>query len=124
MTPAPQESDSGKVSCIDNFLIAALPSNLDQTTIAINESHVLRTLSQNKKLSSVILDFSSVEITDSADLDRLQMMLLAIKLLGRQIVFCGINPGLAGLIVNSCVNLHHDAISLDIGEAIRPTSHD
>ena len=45
-------------------------------------------------------------------------MLLAVKLLGRNVAFCGITPGLAGLIVQAGITLHHNQIGLDIDDAL------
>jgi anti-anti-sigma regulatory factor len=103
MTTFRERSDNRKISCIDNNLVGSLPSNLD---------------SDQKRLRGVILDFSAVESTDPSDLLRLQDMLLAVKLLGRNVAFCGINPGLAGLIVQAGVKLHHNEIGLDIDDAL------
>ena len=118
MTTFRERSDNRKISCIDNNLVGSLPSNLDNARIAAFENQLLNQLSDQKHLRGVILDFSAVESTDPADLLRLQDMLLAVKLLGRNVAFCGINPGLAGLIVQAGVKLHHNEIGLDIDDAL------
>ena len=123
MTTFRERSDNRKISCIENNLVASLPSNLDAGRITAFENQLLDQLSQQKRLRGVILDFSAVESTDPSDLLRLQDMLLALKLLGRNVVFCGITPGLAGLIVQAGVRLHHNEIGLDIDDALERIRH-
>jgi anti-anti-sigma regulatory factor len=123
MTTFRERSDNRKISCIGNNLVASLPSNLDASRISAFETQLLNQLSHQKRLRGVILDFSAVESTDPSDLRRLQEMLLAVKLLGRNVVFCGITPGLAALIVQAGIRLHHNAIGLDIDDALESIRH-
>ena len=123
MTTFRERSDNRKISCIDNNLVASLPSNLDTARISAFENQLLNQLSHEKRLRGVIFDFSAVESTDPSDLLRLQDMLLAVKLLGRNVALCGITPGLAGLIVQAGVKLHHNEIGLDIDDALERIRH-
>ena len=111
------------ISWIENNLVASLPGNLDASTITAIENQILNTLSRQKGLKGIILDFSMVESTDPRDLGRLQDLLLAVKLLGRRVAFCGINPGLAGLIIHAGVKLYNDEIGLDIDDALHRLRH-
>lgn len=117
------QSESWNINQIKHSLIAALPTNLDQHSISMVEESVLRELGRNKMLNRVVVNFEAVQSSDLSDLDRLQGMLLAIKLLGRKVVLCGISPGMAGLIIQCGVSLHHNAICLDIDSALEQVNH-
>lgn len=103
---------------IGDHLIVALPNNLDADDVSQLEDQVLDQLNLNKRIRGVIVDFAAVHSTDPGDLARLNHCLLAVRLLGRQVRLCGINPGVAAVTIRSGQQLHHDRIGFDIDDLL------
>ena len=105
-------------SIIKNFLLAHLADNFAEIDLNSLETRLLHTLCDNRTLLGVIIDFSEVITTDREDLQRLAKMLVAIKLLGVRVGLCGINPGIAALIVSTRLSLDREIIGSDIDDVL------
>jgi len=104
------------LSIVKQFVVAHLMDNFDEAEIDILESRLLTILSENRHLRGVIFSFSEVVTTDPLDLERLQAVFTAIKLLGGRIGLCGINPGLAAVIVMAQLTFHREVIGADLDD--------
>jgi anti-anti-sigma regulatory factor len=104
------------LSAVKQFVVAHLMDNFDEAEIDALESRLLTALSDNRRLRGVIFNFSEVITTDPQDLRRLQEVFTAIKLLGGRIGLCGINPGLAAVIVTTQLNFHREVIGSDLDD--------
>ena len=107
------------LSNIRDHLVLTLPDNFDNHVLSILEEQVLDQLNLRKKIRGVIVDFINVQTTDGDDLRRLQNCLLAVRLLGRRVTLCGINPGVAAVIIRTGQDLHRDLMALDIDVALQ-----
>jgi anti-anti-sigma regulatory factor len=107
------------LSSIKKFLVLPLPDNFDDQDLIVLEEQVLGILGANKRIRGVIVDFASVQSTDAEDLKRLQNCLLAVRLLGRRVALCGINPGVAAVIIRSGLDLHRDFVGQDIDAVLQ-----
>lgn len=107
------------LNTIRNHLIVALPDNFDGRDIDDLETRVLTCLSRDTRIRGVIVDCTSVHCTDATDLARLQDCLLAVRLLGRRVALCGINPGLAAVIIRCGQELYRDLVGHDIDAVLR-----
>lgn len=113
------ESQENSLSSIRDHLIVRLPDNFDEHILASLEEEVLNRLSLNKRIRGVIIDCDGVQSTDADDLSRLQNCLLAVRLLGRRVALCGVNPGVAAVIVRSGQDLHRDLVGQDINDVLQ-----
>jgi anti-anti-sigma regulatory factor len=113
------DSRQSSLSTIREQLVVSLPDNFDDHDLSALEEQVLDLLSVNKRIRGVIIDFASVQSTDADDLNRLQNCLLAVRLLGRRVALCGINPGVAAVIIRSGQDLHRDLVGQDISDVLQ-----
>jgi anti-anti-sigma regulatory factor len=113
------DSRQSSLSTIREHLVVSLPDNFDDHDLTALEEQVLDRLSLNKRIRGVIIDFASVQSTDADDLNRLQNCLLAVRLLGRKVALCGINPGVAAVIIRSGQDLHRDLVGQDINDVLQ-----
>lgn len=104
------------LSIVREFVVAHLMDNFDEAEINALESRLLTTLSEQRRLRGVIFSFSEVITTDPQDLSRLQAVFTAIKLLGGRVGLCGINPGLAAVIVTADLTFHREVIGVDLDD--------
>ena len=107
------------LSSIRDHVIINLPDNFDDHDLTALEEQLLNRLSLNKRIRGVIIDFANVQSTDEDDLSRLQNCLLAVRLLGRRVALCGINPGVAAVIIRSGQDLHRDLVGQDINDVLQ-----
>lgn len=103
-------------SIIRNALVVHLVDNFDSSDMDELETRLLDTLCRDKHLRGVIFNFSEVSTTDPHDLRRLESILMAVKLVGSRIGLCGINPGLAAVIVHAGINLQRETIGSDLDD--------
>lgn len=113
-----ESSSQAPFSIIKNYVLAHLADNFAEIDLNILESRLLNTLCDQRTLLGVIIDFSEVITTDREDLHRLARMLVAIKLLGVRVGLCGINPGIAALIISTRVSLDREIIGSDIDDVL------
>ena len=118
-SPDSDDRRQNSLSDIRDHLVVNLPDNFDDHDLSALEEQVLDRLSLNKRIRGVIVDFSSVQSTDADDLCRLQNCLLAVRLLGRNVALCGINPGVAAVIIRSGQDLHRDLVGQDINDVLQ-----
>ncbi len=104
------------LSSVSQFVVAHLMDNFDDAEINSLESRLLAMLSDNRHLQGVIFNFSEVMTTDPQDLSHLQAVFTAIKLLGGRIGLCGINPGLAAVIVSAQLDFQREVIGSDLDD--------
>jgi anti-anti-sigma regulatory factor len=114
-----QDSRKSSLGSIRDHLIVTLPDNFDSHDLMVLEEQLLDRLSRNKHIRGVIIDFANVQSTDADDLSRLQSCLLAVRLLGRRVYLCGINPGVAAVIIRSGQELHRDLVGRDIDDVLQ-----
>lgn len=112
-------SQQSSFNSVRQHLIVALPNNFDADDLAELEERVLESLSANKRIRGVIVDFAAVHSTDPADLERLNDCLRAVRLLGRRVALCGINPGVAAVVVRSGLHLHRERVGVDIDDVLQ-----
>lgn len=105
---------SNNLLLVRNKLVVDLPSNVDCYDIEAIESLVFSKLVENKSIKAVIIGMDSVKITDPKDLTRLAEALSAFRLLGKKIGLCGINPGIAAIMIRTGIELPHDATGYDL----------
>jgi len=118
-SPDSDDRRQNSLSDIRDHLVVNLPDNFDDHDLSALEEQVLDRLSLNKRIRGVIVDFSSVQSTDADDLCRLQNCLLAVRLLGRNVALCGINPGVAAVIIRTGQDLHRDLVGQDINDVLQ-----
>jgi len=104
---------------VQKHLIVPLPNNFDGNDIEELEEQILTSLNANKATRGVIMDFAAVQSTDPRDLERLNDCLRAIRLLGRRIALCGINPGVAAVVIRSGLDLHRQQVGIDIDDVLQ-----
>jgi len=104
------------LSIIGRFVVAHMVDNFDHSDLEALETRLLEALSKQRKLQGVIFNFSEVLTTDRHDLQRLQSVFTAIKLMGGRVGLCGINPGLASVIVNAGMDFQHEMIGLELAD--------
>jgi anti-anti-sigma regulatory factor len=114
-----EDSRQSSLSSVRDHLIVNLPDNFDDHDLSALEEQVLSRLSLNKRIRGVIIDFANVQSTDADDLSRLQNCLLAVRLLGRSVALCGINPGVAAVIIRTGQDLHRDLVGQDINDVLQ-----
>lgn len=112
-------SQTSPFNVIRHQLIVSLPANLSHEDVDWLENCVLRTLGDEKRIRGVIVDFASVHSTDFHDLARLNEFFLAIHLLGRTVSICGVNPGLAAVVVRSGQQLYREYVGIDIDDVLQ-----
>lgn len=103
---------------VRRHLVVITPDNFDEADIAELEQRILEELKATRQTRGVIVDFTEVRSTDALALRRLGQCLQAIGLMGRRIALCGINPGLAAVMVQSGQELHHQLIGFDIDDVL------
>ena len=118
-SPDSDDRRQNSLSDIRDHLVVNLPDNFDDRDLSALEEQVLSRLSLNKRIRGVIIDFANVQSTDADDLCRLQNCLLAVRLLGRSVALCGINPGVAAVIIRSGQDLHRDLVGQDINDVLQ-----
>lgn len=106
------------LSTVSNFLVVNLSDNLYTLELERLESILLQELHRRTALRGVLFNFIDVITTDIYDLLRLNQMLKAISLLGARVGICGINPGLATVIVASGIELHSAMIGSDLDDLL------
>jgi anti-anti-sigma regulatory factor len=123
MTSTLQDSGSlstqAPFSIVNNFLLAHLADNFAEADLDSLETRLLNALCERRSLSGVIFDFSEVITTDRQDLQRLAQMLMAIKLLGVRVGLCGINPGMAAVMVKTRLHFDREIIGCDIDDLLQ-----
>lgn len=105
-------------SIVSHHLLAHLADNFTETDLERLETQLLNTLCVQRQLRGVIFDFSEVITTDRHDLERLGRVFQTIKLLGVRVALCGINPGLAAVIVGARLNFDRELIGSDIDDVL------
>lgn len=100
------------------FLIVSLTDNFCELELERIETDLMARLAADQFLIGVLIDFGLVQTTDASDLQRLELLTRAIRLLGRTLVVSGITPGLAALIVQHGISLHHEVAGYDIDDAL------
>ena len=118
-SPDSDDRRQNSLSDIRDHLVVNLPDNFDDRDLSALEEQVLSRLSLNKRIRGVIIDFANVQSTDADDLCRLQNCLLAVRLLGRSVALCGINPGVAAVIIRTGQDLHRDLVGQDINDVLQ-----
>ena len=108
------------LSVVDRFIVAHLVDNFDASDLDSLESRLLNRLCENRSLRGVIFNFNEVITTDPLDLERLQAIFVAIRLVGGRVGLCGINPGLAMVIVSAGLNFQREHIGIDL-DALLPS---
>jgi anti-anti-sigma regulatory factor len=96
--------------------LVPLFDNFDQVDVESLEARVLDALCENRQLRGVIFNCSEVVTTDGHDLQRLEAMFQAIRLVGGKVGLCGINPGLAMLIIRSGLNFEREAVAANLDD--------
>lgn len=104
------------LSIIGRLVVAHMIDNFDALELDALEARLLALISENRQVHGVIFNFSEVITTDAHDLRRLQMIFMAIKLVGGRIGLCGINPGLAAVIVAAKLDFQREVIGTDIDD--------
>lgn len=102
------------LSIIGHFVVAHLIDNFDHSDLEGLETRLLSTLDKQRSLQGVVFNFNEVVTTDRIDLERLQAIFTAVKLMGGHVGLCGINPGLATVIVNAGLDFQHETIGLEL----------
>lgn len=102
------------LSIVGHLIVAHLIDNFDQSDLDLLETRLLTTLSGQRNLKGVVFNFNEVSTTDRFDLERLQAMFTAVKLIGGRVGLCGINPGLATVIVNAGLDFQRETIGLEL----------
>lgn len=115
-TPISQLGDD--LLLIQKKVVINLPGNIDYEDIEEIENAVLDLLSSNKKINGVVVGMGGLQATDYDDLNRLAGALSAFRLLGARIGLCGINPGLAAIIIRTGIELPHDATGHDLDHVL------
>lgn len=109
------ETDSQvPLSIIDRFVVAHLTDNFDAAELASLETKLLSRLCEDRKLRGVLFSFNEVTTTDPLDLERLQTIFAAVRLVGGRVGLYGINPGLAAVIVGAGLDFQRERIGLDL----------
>lgn len=104
------------LSIIGHFIVAHLIDNFDQADLEILENRLLTTLCKQRSLRGVVFNFNEVITTDRIDLERLQSIFTAIRLIGGRVGLCGINPGLATVIVSAGLDFQRETIGLELDD--------
>ena len=112
----------GAFNSVRQHLVVALPNNFDLEDLLELENRILQSLSENKRVRGVIIDFAAVHSTDPGDLARLNDCLRAVRLLGRRVALCGINPGVAAVVVRSGLELHREHVGIDVDDVLQSLS--
>jgi len=107
---------AGDFSVIHKFLVAPLADNFHAGDLSLLEDGLLHVLKDQRRLSGVIFNFNAVVTTDRQDLQRFEVMLRAIRLLGCRIGICGINPGLAAVMIGSGIDFQGYVIGSDLDD--------
>lgn len=102
------------LSIIDHFIVAHLIDNFDQSDLEVLENRLLTNLCAQRSLRGVIFNFNEVITTDRIDLERLQSIFTAVRLIGARVGLCGINPGLATVIVSAGLDFQRETIGLEL----------
>lgn len=106
------------LSLVGHVIVAHLIDNFDQGDLDLLETRLLTTLSCQRNLKGVVFNFNEVITTDRLDLERLQAVFTAVKLIGGRVGLCGINPGLAAVIVNAGLDFQREKIGLELEDLI------
>ncbi|MFM7315126.1 MAG: STAS domain-containing protein [Cyanobium sp.] len=106
------------LSIVGHVIVAHLIDNFDQADVDLLETRLLDNLNSQRELKGVVFNFSEVSTTDRLDLARLQATFKAVKLIGRSVGLCGINPGLAAVIINAGLDFHHESIGHELEDLI------
>jgi anti-anti-sigma regulatory factor len=100
-------------------LVVNLPNNVDRHDIEAIEGIVLHKLADDRGIKGVIVGMGGVQTTDPDDLRRLAEALSTFRLLGAKIGFCGINPGVAAIMIRAGIELPHDAAGHDLDDVLK-----
>jgi anti-anti-sigma regulatory factor len=103
---------------VSSYLIINLADNFHAADIESLELVLLQELHQKPHLRGVLLNLNDVITTDYHDLMRLTQLLKAIQLLGGRVGICGINPGLASVIVASGIDFRGEVIGSDLDDLL------
>lgn len=114
-TPAQALND---LSVIRNFYVVSLIDNFDSSYLDALEKRLLTLLCKRREIRGVIFSFNEVLTTDHHDLQKLNQVLMCIKLVGGRIGLCCINPGLAAVMVTSNLTFHQETIGSEIDDLL------
>ncbi|MFM8936159.1 MAG: STAS domain-containing protein [Vulcanococcus sp.] len=113
-----QASNPASATTVNRNLLINLQDNFSESDIETLESLTLEQLSLEKRIRGILIDFTAVYSTDARDLRRLGQLIQAIRLLGRRIAICGINPGIAAVMIRSNIQLAYDLAGHDIDDIL------
>jgi rsbT antagonist protein RsbS len=83
---------------IQNVLIAPIPDPVDNAYFDALNQQILVYL-QNHKSRGIVFDMSGVEVLDADDFERFFKLYKSTQLMGAQLIFSGIKPGVAAALV-------------------------
>ena len=106
------------ISIVGQTIVAQLIDNFDQEDLEALETRLLAKLVEQRNLKGVVFNLNEVSTSDRFDLERLQAIFMAIKLVGGRVGLCGITPGLAAVIVNAGLDFQRETIGYDLEDLI------
>jgi anti-anti-sigma regulatory factor len=123
MAPSTRESSIAAnsqvpISIVGRMIVAHLIDNFDQADLETLETRLLARLVEQPDIRGVVFNFNEVTTSDRFDLERLQAIFTAIRLVGGRVGLCGINPGLAAVIVNAGLDYQRETIGHDLDDLI------
>lgn len=113
-----QPITAASATTVNRNLLISLQDNFSEYDLEKLEAVTLEQLSLEKRIRGILIDFSSVHSTDARDLRRLGQLVQATRLLGRRVAVCGINPGIAAVMIRSSIQLDYDLAGHDIDDVL------
>lgn len=85
---------------VQGCLVVAMQADLrDESFDALHQAVTERLV--DKRLPATVLDFSAVQVLDLHEFSRIQALARVIGLLGVQVVFVSLNPGIASFLAQA-----------------------
>ena len=110
--------DEASFPVVKDFLLVALVDNFDAHDLETLETRLLNSLSSDRRLRGALFNCSDITTSDGPDLLRLEGLFKAVRLLGGCVGLCGINPGLAILIIRTGLKLDGITIAADLDDLL------
>jgi anti-anti-sigma regulatory factor len=103
---------------VKKSLVVNLVNNVDCHDIEVIEDKILSKLVKNRAIKCVIVGMAGLQTADPEDLARLAESLSAFRLLGAKIGLCGINPGIAAIMIRNEIDLPYDTAGHDLDHVL------
>ncbi len=105
------------INLIHSCIVCTLPERMNDVVVSSLQNKLVKELA-TESLRGVILDFGLVKLIDSHEINQILKLANIIKLLGYDLVFVAINPGIVSVIVDFDISLGNFKAFISVEDGI------